>query len=75
MHVDNDAAYCYRCRVVCAWLCFCASVEHDYSCAKTDEPIGRSFAVWTRFSFFESNQVEAGNDECLQDCRTISRIH
>ena len=43
-----DAAYCYRCNVVCVCVCVrLVTAVTTVSCAKTDEPIEMLFGVWT----------------------------
>jgi len=44
---DKDAAYCYRCSVVCQSVCL---LDTTVSPAKTAEPIEMLFGLWTRVS-------------------------
>jgi len=42
-----DAAYCYRCSVVCVSACVCL-MDTTVSCANMAEPIEVLFGIWTR---------------------------
>jgi len=49
----EDAAYCYRCSVVCVSVCL---LDITVSCAKTAEPIEMPFVLWARVGQ-KNNQI------------------
>jgi len=51
----KDAAYCYRCSVVCVCVCL---LDITVSCAETDGPSKMPFGVWT--SVGRGNHVLSG---------------
>ena len=44
----QNTGYCYRCSVVCVYVCL--SVGHNHELHKKDKPIEMPFGTWTRVS-------------------------